>query len=48
MTIQFDTPMLDGALVRLVPLSRSHADDLMVAAEEDRRQYGLRVRLVQK
>lgn len=40
MSIQFDAPMLDGALVRLVPLSRSHAKDLMVAAEEDRRQYG--------
>ena len=34
-----DIPVLDGALVRLEPLSMRHAPDLMIAAEEDRGAY---------
>lgn len=33
-------PALEGCLVRLEPLSASHAKDLAVAAEEDRSSYG--------
>jgi RimJ/RimL family protein N-acetyltransferase len=33
-------PTLQGRLVRLEPLSRSHAADLAVAVEEDRSSYG--------
>jgi N-acetyltransferase len=33
-------PALEGCLVRLEPLSASHAKDLAVAAEEDRGSYG--------
>jgi len=32
-------PVLEGSRVRLEPLSRRHAADLAVAAEEDRRSY---------
>ncbi|HEY2079457.1 MAG TPA: hypothetical protein VGH53_24265 [Streptosporangiaceae bacterium] len=35
-----DTPVLDGSLVRLEPLGVCHAEDLAVAAEEDRGSYG--------
>ena len=35
-----DVPVLEGSLVRLEPLSEHHADDLAVAAEEDRGSYG--------
>lgn len=34
-----DVPVLNGALVRLEPLSASHAEDLAAAAEEDRDTY---------
>jgi RimJ/RimL family protein N-acetyltransferase len=34
-------PVLSGSLVRLEPLSVSHAADLAVSAEEDRGTYGL-------
>ena len=37
----FDVPVLEGSLVRLEPLSASHAKDLAIAAEEDRASYGL-------
>ncbi|MFW6724415.1 GNAT family N-acetyltransferase [Streptomyces sp. MAR4 CNY-716] len=33
-------PVLEGAAVRLEPLSHRHADDLAAAAEEDRGSYG--------
>ncbi|MQY05550.1 GNAT family N-acetyltransferase [Actinomadura macrotermitis] len=33
------TPVLEGSLVRLEPLSSRHADDLALAAEEDRSSY---------
>lgn len=33
-------PTLEGRLVRLETLSRSHAADLAIAAEEDRSSYG--------
>jgi RimJ/RimL family protein N-acetyltransferase len=36
---QLDVPALQGVLVRLEPLSESHAADLAVAAEEDRSAY---------
>ena len=36
----FDVPALEGSLVRLEPLSVGHADDLALAAEEDRSSYG--------
>jgi RimJ/RimL family protein N-acetyltransferase len=36
-------PELVGEVVRLEPLSRGHADDLMVAASEDRSTYGFSV-----
>ena len=35
-----DVPVLQGALVRLEPLSGRHAADLARAAEEDRSAYG--------
>ena len=35
-----EIPMLEGALVRLEPLGLDHAQDLAVAAEEDRSSYG--------
>jgi N-acetyltransferase len=35
-----DVPVLQGALVRLEPLSGRHGADLAEAAEEDRRAYG--------
>ena len=35
----FGVPALEGSLVRLEPLSVSHAPDLAVAAEEDRSRY---------
>jgi N-acetyltransferase len=34
-----DVPVLHGRLVRLEPLSRHHADDLALSAEEDRTAY---------
>jgi RimJ/RimL family protein N-acetyltransferase len=40
MTFLPDVPVLHGALVRLEPLSLSHAADLAAAAEEDRSAYG--------
>jgi RimJ/RimL family protein N-acetyltransferase len=36
-------PELVGEVVRLEPLSRGHADDLLVAANEDRSTYGFTV-----
>ena len=36
----FDVPVLEGTLVRLEPLSMHHAEDLAVAADEDRKAYG--------
>ncbi|WP_106400225.1 GNAT family N-acetyltransferase [Actinocorallia populi] len=36
----FGAPVLEGSLVRLEPLARGHAEDLAVAAEEDRGGYG--------
>jgi N-acetyltransferase len=38
-----DVPVLGGSLVRLEPLSVSHAADLARAAEEDRSAYGFTV-----
>jgi hypothetical protein len=38
--VPLDVPVLSGALVRLEPLSVSHAPDLARAAEEDRSAYG--------
>jgi hypothetical protein len=35
----FDIPALEGSLVRLEPLSMGHADELALAAEEDRSSY---------
>jgi RimJ/RimL family protein N-acetyltransferase len=35
----FDVPALEGSLVRLEPLSPDHADELALAAEEDRSSY---------
>src|SRR5260370_6034614 len=35
----FDVPALEGSLVRLEPLSIGHADELALAAEEDRGSY---------
>jgi RimJ/RimL family protein N-acetyltransferase len=35
----FDVPVFEGSLVRLEPLSVRHAEDLAVAAEEDRSSY---------
>jgi len=40
MSLWFDVPVLEGLLARLEPLSAGHADDLAVAAEEDRSSYG--------
>ena len=41
MRLWFDVPVLEGVLVRLETLSASHAEDLAIAAEEDRASYGL-------
>jgi RimJ/RimL family protein N-acetyltransferase len=35
-----EIPVLEGSLVRLEPLALRHAEDLAVAAEEDRGSYG--------
>ncbi|GAA2482472.1 N-acetyltransferase [Winogradskya humida] len=35
-----ESPMLVGSVVRLEPLAHRHAEDLAVAAAEDRRSYG--------
>ncbi len=40
MTFVIDVPTLEGAVVRLEPLSTGHAVDLAAAAEEDRSTYG--------
>lgn len=40
MAFEIDPPTLEGALVRLEPLSAHHIADLAVAAEEDRGPYG--------
>ena len=40
---RLDVPVLGGSLVRLEPLSVSHAADLAQAAEEDRSAYGFTV-----
>ncbi|MGH7841043.1 MAG: GNAT family N-acetyltransferase [Candidatus Binataceae bacterium] len=39
MNLPLDVPALQGSLVRLEPLSMSHAQDLAQAAEEDRSAY---------
>jgi RimJ/RimL family protein N-acetyltransferase len=39
MGLRLDVPVLQGSLVRLEPLSMSHAPDLARAAEEDRSSY---------
>jgi RimJ/RimL family protein N-acetyltransferase len=39
-TFHFDTRTLEGTRVRLEPLSKDHAPDLAIAAEEDRQSYG--------
>ncbi|MBG0827534.1 GNAT family N-acetyltransferase [Planomonospora sp. ID67723] len=39
MTSRLDVPVLHGSLVRLEPLTMSHAPDLARAAEEDRSSY---------
>ena len=39
MSLPFDAPTLEGAFVRLEPLSMRHARDLAEAAEEDRSAY---------
>lgn len=39
MNPRFEVPALEGSLVRLEPLSFVHAEDLAVAAEEDRSTY---------
>ena len=43
MSLLPDVPVLHGSLVRLEPLSVSHAADLAVAAEEDRGAYGFTI-----
>jgi RimJ/RimL family protein N-acetyltransferase len=40
MSLVLDTPVLQGALVRLEPLSLTHSTDLAEAVEEDRSTYG--------
>lgn len=40
MGLSLTVPVLEGSLVRLEPLSTSHAADLAHAAEEDRASYG--------
>jgi RimJ/RimL family protein N-acetyltransferase len=40
MSFRLEGPVLEGALVRLEPLTHRHAADLAVAAEADRRSYG--------
>lgn len=39
MLFDFEPPVLEGTLVRLEPLTPAHAEDLAVAAEEDRSSY---------
>lgn len=39
MSLPFSIPVLEGALVRLEPLSERHGADLAAAAEEDRSAY---------
>lgn len=39
MSFSFEAPVLAGPLVRLEPLTHEHADDLAVAAEQDRGSY---------
>lgn len=39
MSFTLEGPVLEGALVRLEPLDLRHAEDLSVAAEEDRSSY---------
>ncbi|MER5714609.1 GNAT family protein [Streptomyces sp. NPDC002132] len=39
MSFRLEGPVLEGALVRLEPLEHRHADDLAVAAEENRGTY---------
>lgn len=39
MPFMFEVPSLEGDLVRLEPLGHHHAEDLAVAAEEDRDSY---------
>src|SRR2546427_11018876 len=39
MAARLDVPLLEGSLVRLEPLTMAHADDLAVAAAEDRSSY---------
>lgn len=39
MVTPLDVPVLEGSLVRLEPLSMSHAAELATAAEEDRTSY---------
>ena len=39
MSLALDVPVLSGHLVRLEPLSNLHAEDLAIAAGEDRRAY---------
>ncbi|MEV7109908.1 GNAT family N-acetyltransferase [Streptomyces anulatus] len=40
MVFRGEGPVLEGSLVRLEPLTHRHAEDLAVAAEEDRSSYG--------
>ncbi|MET7860364.1 GNAT family protein [Streptomyces sp. NPDC005318] len=40
MSFTLEAPPLEGALVRLEPLTQRHAADLVVAAGEDRSSYG--------
>jgi RimJ/RimL family protein N-acetyltransferase len=40
MSFPFEAPVLAGPLVRLEPLAGRHAEDLAVAAEQDRGSYG--------
>jgi RimJ/RimL family protein N-acetyltransferase len=40
MSVRLDVPVLHGSLVRLEPLTMSHASDLARAVEEDRSSYG--------
>jgi RimJ/RimL family protein N-acetyltransferase len=39
MSFRLEGPVLEGALVRLQPLDHCHAEDLAIAAEEDRSSY---------
>ncbi|MGW0211583.1 hypothetical protein ACWDZ8_39650 [Streptomyces sp. NPDC003233] len=40
MSFALDGPVLEGALVRLEPLTHRHATDLAASAEEDRSAHG--------